>query len=52
MYTFIFGQIFQISTKMKTCTELNFNTVGGVHKNNRLWKTRAKETCKNQYEIF
>lgn len=52
MYTFIFGQTFQISIKMKNCTELNCSTVGGVYEKNRLWKTKAIETCENQYEIF
>lgn len=52
MYTFIFGQTFQISIKMKNCTELNITTVEGVCENNRLWKTRPKETCKSQYDLF
>lgn len=52
MYTFTFGQTFQISIKMKNRTELNFTTVEGEYENNRLWKNRVKETCKNQYDIF
>lgn len=52
MYTFTFGQTFQIFIKMKNHTELNFTTVEGEYESNRLWKNRVKETCKNQYDIF